>query len=148
MFICAQPFFCMYLEDWCLFAYCRQGDIILKFRPFGKGRRWLLGKLCFVENKRSYFVGRGLAPAEYLKPRPLGDVAPSGDGEGLTVGTDVLGCVEYLLFSGEEKRSKKVAGTLAAVSRTPQRFFGERKPLPRRAPQRFLGKGVDKRSFF
>ena len=27
-----------------------------------------------------------------------------------TVGTDVLGCVKYLLFSGEEKRSKKVAG--------------------------------------
>ena len=41
------------------------------------------------------------------------------------VGTDVLGCVEYLLFSGEEKRSKKVAGTLATVSRTPQRSLGK-----------------------
>ena len=36
----------------------------------------------------------------------------------LTVGTDVLDCVRDLLFSGEEKRSKKVAGTLATVSRT------------------------------
>ena len=40
----------------------------------------------------------------------------------LIVGTFVLGCMRYLLFSGEEKRSKKVAGTLAIVSRTPQRF--------------------------
>ena len=40
----------------------------------------------------------------------------------LIVGTGVLDCVEYLLFSDEEKRSKKVVGTLAAVSRTPQRF--------------------------
>ena len=33
-----------------------------------------------------------------------------------TVGTDVPDCVGNLLFSGEEKRSKKVVGTLATVS--------------------------------
>ena len=38
------------------------------------------------------------------------------------VGTFVIDYVEYLLFSGEEKRSKKVVGTLATVSQTPQRF--------------------------
>ena len=41
----------------------------------------------------------------------------------LTVGSFVLGCMRYLLFSGEEKRSKKVVGTLATVSQAPQRFF-------------------------
>ena len=30
--------------------------------------------------------------------------------------------VRYLLFSSEEKRSKKVVGTLATVSQAPQRF--------------------------
>ena len=37
-----------------------------------------------------------------LKPRPLGEVAPSGDGEGLFVGTDVLGCPIVVL--GRSKR--------------------------------------------
>ena len=74
------------------------------------------------------FVGRGLAPAACLKsyrlkPRPSGEVAVIADGEGCR-DFRPLGCVGYLLFSGEEKRSKKVAGTLAAVSRIPQRSFG------------------------
>ena len=60
------------------------------------------------------FVGRGLAPAaclksHRLKPRPLGEVAAIADGEGCR-DFRPLDCVGYLLFSGEEKRSKKVAG--------------------------------------
>ena len=57
-----------------------------------------------------------------LKPRPSGEVAATADGEGYCRDFRPFGCMRYLLFSGEEKRSKKVAGTLAIVSRTPQRF--------------------------
>ena len=73
-----------------------------------------------------------------LEPRPSGEVAAPADGEGFFVGTGVLDCVEYLLFSGEEKRSKKVVGTLATVSRTPQRFLVSGKPF-RVAPATLLG---------
>ena len=52
----------------------------------------------------------------YLKTRPPGEVAALADGEGYCRDFRPL-IVRYLLFSGEEKRSKKVAGTLAAVSR-------------------------------
>ena len=50
-------------------------------------------------------------------------MAASADGEGYCRDFRPLDCVEYLLFSGEEKRSKKVVGTLATVSQTPQRFL-------------------------
>ena len=49
-----------------------------------------------------------------------------------------VGCVEHLLFSGEEKRSKKVVGTLATVSQTPQRFL-----IREKTNARFLTVGTD-----
>ena len=56
----------------------------------------------------------------FIKPLTPGEVARLAVTE-RDAGTDVFGCVGYLLFSGEEKRSKKVVGTLAAVSQAPQR---------------------------
>ena len=53
-------------------------------------------------------------------------MAAIADGEGCR-DFRPLDCVGYLLFSGEEKRSKKVVGTLAAVSQAPQRFLGREK---------------------
>ena len=52
----------------------------------------------------------------FIKPLTPGEVARLAVTE-RDAGTDVFGCVGYLLFSGEEKRSKKVVGTLATVSR-------------------------------
>ena len=58
----------------------------------------------------------------FIKPLTPGEVARFTVTE-RDAGTGVFGCVGYLLFSGEEKRSKKVVGTLATVSQTPQRFL-------------------------